>query len=139
MIKHLSYLKRYRRYFPKFLMNCTGCSCIAIQECKNVDMEYHGNAKNLIPQSLSSWIDFMFQTELEMQSKLWSEACQILYECLFVKRSFKNWLSALYTSHKTVSNVHLLIMEVNIFHVKCYVRKSACCCCPIHSMIWNGM
>ena len=134
----MSYFKRHCRNLSKCLMSDTGCSCIAIQECRNVNIEY-GIAKNSIPQSLSSWIDFMFQTELEMQSKLWSEACQILYECLFVKRSFKNWLSALYTSHKTVSNVHLLIMEVNIFHVKCYVRKSACCCCPIHSMIWNGM
>ena len=53
MIEHLSYFKRYRRYLSKFLMDCTGCSCIAIQECTNVDMEY-GNAKNLIPQSLSS-------------------------------------------------------------------------------------
>ena len=138
MIQHLSYFKRHSRYSSTCLMSYTGFSCIAIQECTNVNTEF-GNAKNLIPQSLSSWIDFMFQTELEMQSKLWSEACQILYECLFVKRSFKNWLSALYTSHKTVSNVHLLIMEVNIFHVKCYVRKSACCRCPIHSMIWNGM
>ena len=45
MIKHLSYFKRYRRYFPKFLMNCTGCSCIAIQESTNANIEF-GNAKN---------------------------------------------------------------------------------------------
>ena len=44
MINHLSYFKRHFRNLSKCLMSYTGCSCIAIQECTNVNMEY-GNAK----------------------------------------------------------------------------------------------
>ena len=89
MIKHLSYFKSYRRYLPKFLMNCTGCSCIAIQECRNVNMEY-GNAKKFNSPISFKLNQFHVSKGIRNAIKTMKRSMTNPLECLFVKRSFKN-------------------------------------------------